>query len=410
MVCANFPPEPVVAASITYDLAQVLAERHRVRVLTPRPSRPLGFTFKSENTETQKFEQIVLQSFTCPKSSLLGRIRESYSFGKHVSQYIRNHKSEIDFVYICAWPLLAQYMIVREVNHCSLPSVVHIEDIYPESLTNKIAIFNRLIYNLLLPIDIYILKNSSRVIAVSENMRNNFIHIRKLSPEKITIIPNWQDESEFVKYEADKTSKRQIEAPHKPFTFMYLGNIGPVAGVEFIIKSFIAAELHNTRLVIAGSGSKRKECQELASTHQYANIEFWDVPAGKVPEIQMQADVMLLPVKHGAAMSSIPSKLIAYLFSKKPVIACVDEKSDTELTIKNASCGWILPPEELTALVKTLQTVVSIPHKELETLGRNGFNYAIENFSKKRNLEKLVHLIHDVSGTTQYKVSQRTLP
>jgi len=402
MVCANFPPEPVVAAAITYDLAKALAEQHRVRVLTPQPSRPLGFTFETENTEPHAFEQITLQSFTYPKSSLLGRIRESYSFGKHVSQYIRNHKSEIDFVYICTWPLLAQYMTVREVKHCSLPSVVHIEDIYPESLTNKISIFNKLIYNLLLPIDIYILKNSSRVIAVSENMRNNFIHIRKLSPEKITIIPNWQDESEFVKYEADKASELQVNKPHKLFTFMYLGNIGPVAGVEFIIKSFIKAELNDTRLVIAGSGSKRKECQELASIHQYANIEFWDVPAGKVPEIQMQADVMLLPVKHGAAMSSIPSKLIAYLFSKKPVIACVDEKSDTELTIKNANCGWVLPPEEQTALVKTLQSIVLIPPKELETLGENGFNYAIQNFSKKQNLEKLVSVIHDVSGIAQY--------
>jgi len=398
MVCANFPPEPVVAASLTYDLAKALGERHHVRVLTPRPSRPLGFSFKSENTNHQGFEQITLQSFTYPKSNLLGRIRESYSFGMHVSQYIRNHKSEIDFVYICAWPLLAQYMIVREVNRCSLPSVVHIEDIYPESLTNKISIFNKLIYNTLLPIDIYILKNSSRVIAVSENMRNNFIHIRKLPPEKITIIPNWQDESEFVKFEADKASESQVNKPHKLFTFMYLGNIGPVAGVEFIIKSFIEAELNDTILVIAGSGSKRKECQELASIHQNANIEFWDVPAGKVPEIQMQADVMLLPVKHGAAMSSIPSKLIAYLFSKKPVIACVDEKSDTELTIKNANCGWVLPPEEQTALVKTLQSVIFIPPKELETLGRNGFNYAMENFSKKRNLEKLVSVIHDVSG------------
>lgn len=406
MVCANFPPEPVVAASITYDLANKLAETHCVRVLTPRPSRPLGFVFKSHNSECQKFEQIILRSYTCSKSSLLGRIRESYSFGKHVSRYIRKHKLEIDFVYICAWPLLAQYKIVKEVNHCSLPSIVHIEDIYPESLVNKLPIFKQLIYNILLPIDTYILKNSSRVIAVSENMKQIFIQTRKLSPIKIAIIPNWQDESEFVKHEVESESKQQSKIQNKPFTFMYLGNIGPVAGVEFLIKSFIDTDLTNTRLVIAGSGSKRKECQELASKNPQSNIEFWDVPTGKVPEYQMQADVMLLPVKHGAAMSSIPSKLIAYLFSKKPIIACVDENSDTALTIKNANCGWIEPPEEGTTLIKTLKTVVSIPKKELENLGINGFNYAIENFSKKRNLEKLVRLILDVGGITVSKTKQ----
>jgi glycosyltransferase involved in cell wall biosynthesis len=398
MVCANFPPEPVVAASITYDLAKALAEMHNVRVLTPRPSRPFGFSFKYENTEVRKFEQIILRSYTCSKSSLLGRIRESYSFGKYVSRYIRHHKSEIDFVYICAWPLLAQYEIVKEVNRCSLPSIVHVEDIYPESLINKIPICKRLIYNVILPVDVYVLNNSTRVIAVSENMKLNFIQTRKVLPDKIAIIPNWQDESAFIKYEGCNSFEFNNESSGRLFTFMYLGNIGPVAGVEFIIKSFAQAGLKDARLVIAGSGSKRKDCEELALLHHHANIEFWDVPAGKVPEIQDLANVMLLPVKHGAAMSSIPSKLIAYLFSRKPIIACVDENSDTALTIKNASCGWIEPPEEMSAFVEILKKVVAIPNENLKKLGENGYKYAVENFSQKRNLEKLVHLINDVSG------------
>ena len=42
------------------------------------------------------------------------------------------------------------------------------------------------------------------------------------------------------------------------FVFMYLGNIGPVAGVETIIQAFCQLDNPNMFLVIAGSGSKKE--------------------------------------------------------------------------------------------------------------------------------------------------------
>ncbi|MGV8095740.1 MAG: glycosyltransferase family 4 protein [Mangrovibacterium sp.] len=396
MACANFPPEPVVAAALTYDLATELSDRYKVMVLTPRPSRPYGFSFEHGPGRKQKFGQTVLLSYTCSRSSLAGRMRESYSFGKYVSRYIRENRTEIEFVYICAWPLLAQYKIVKTAKKMGIPSVVHIEDIYPESLSNKIPVFGNMIRQILLPMDVFILKAASKVIAVSENMKISFIQTRGISADKITLIRNWQDESEFVAYRALKERERLSDQESKPFIFMYLGNIGPVAGVDFIIRSFALANLSDARLVIAGSGSMKAACYEIASSYQNANIIFEDVPAGKVPEIQDQADVMLLPVRRRGAMSSIPSKLSAYLFSEKPVIACVEENSDTAHTIRSANCGWIVPPEDSVKLVETFQMVFSITKPELHRYGINGFRYAEENFSKKKNLKKLVHLINEV--------------
>ena len=387
IISSVFPPEPIVSASIGYDLATELSKIHEVKVLTPKPTRPFGFSFEHESrNEIRKFEQIILNSFTYPKSRLLGRMRESYSFGKHVKRYIKKHHTEIECVYIHAWPLLSQYIIVKMVKKYSIPSVIHVQDIYPESLTNKIPVFRNLIQKLLLPMDIFALKTVSKVIAVSENMKINFIQIRGVSPEKITIIPNWQDEDEFIKYYNLKTNfHRNNEVENKLFTFMYLGNIGPVAGLDFVIRSFALADLKDARLVIAGSGSRKEECLELASDYKNTNIHFWDVPPGKVPETQDKADVMLLPIKRGAAMSSIPSKLTAYLLSRKPIIACVEENSDTARVIKDANCGWVVPPEDFDKLMKFFQTIISFPKNDLIKYGANGFNYAEENFSNHRH-------------------------
>lgn len=395
LISAVFPPEPVVSASISYDLAVALSEDHEVTVLTPRSSRPFGFCFKSEATETRRFNQVILNSYIYPESKLFGRMRESYSFGKHVVKYIKKNQTKIESVYINAWPLPGQYLIVKAVKKYSIPSVIQVMDIYPESLSNKIVIFGKIVQELFLPMDKFILRNVSKIIVISENMLNTLTETRDISAGKIEIVQNWQDESEFIKYHESRISSEERESAEKLFTFMYLGNIGPVAGVDFLIRSFAKANLKGVLLVIAGTGTKKKECIEIAEAYTSLNIKFWDVPAGKVPEMQDQADVMILPVKRGASMSSIPSKLTAFMLSRKPIIACTEEKSDTANAIIKAKCGWIVPSEDLDSMAEAMRKVVSVSKSDLHNYGLNGFKYAMENFSRKTNLQKIVNIIHE---------------
>jgi glycosyltransferase involved in cell wall biosynthesis len=120
-----------------------------------------------------------------------------------------------------------------------------------------------------------------------------------------------------------------------------------------------------------------------------ANVLFWDVPDGKVPEIQSNADVLMLPMKKGSGLSSIPSKLPAYMFTQKPIIACVDNGSDTGNCILEAGCGYVIEPENIQALANQMNTIISLNNAELNKMGENGFNYAIKHLSKTENLKRL---------------------
>lgn len=398
MACACFPPEPVVAATLTHDLATRLSAGHKVRVLTPRPTRPYGFTFGTHPAGNGNFEHIILPSYTCSRLNVWGRVRESYSYGKHVSEYIREHHDHIRFVYVCTWPLLAPCLILRTSRKYSIPSVVHVEDIYPESFANKIPVLGWLIKRILLPVDAYNLKTASKIIAVSENMKKYLIQSRNIPPGKVELIPNWQDENEFIRFHTVKTDTRTGAREAKPFTFMYLGNIGPVSGMDFVIRSFNDAGIPDTRLIIAGSGAMKQGCMEIARKLKNPDILFLDVPHGKVAEIQDQADVMLLHLRRGSAMSSVPSKLPAYMFSKKPVIACVDKFSDTARTVRSARCGWVVPPEDPARFIQALRHAAESPADLLKGMGINGYRFAMDHFSKKNNLQKLVRLIQETAA------------
>jgi len=232
--------------------------------------------------------------------------------------------------------------------------------------------------------DKYILKHSNSIHVISTKMRNHLAATRNIPLERFSVVMNWQDETEFLEYQKH-TDAKELQGK---FIFMYLGNIGPVAGVDLLIDAFELAKLKDARLVIAGTGSMKESLKEKAKNNP--NIKFWDVPNGKVPEIQSKANVMMLPIKKGAASSSIPSKLPAYMFSAKPIIGSVDEDSDTAEAIQNAKCGVIVEPENAMALSEKMIQFSKMGKNELESMGENGQAYALEHFSKSHNLKILV--------------------
>jgi glycosyltransferase involved in cell wall biosynthesis len=103
------------------------------------------------------------------------------------------------------------------------------------------------------------------------------------------------------------------------------------------------------------------------------------------------ADVMCLPVKKGFAMSSIPSKLPAYMFSAKPVLASVDAESDTARCIKDCNAGWVCEPENVEQIFNLMQKIVGLNKEELNIMGNSGREYAVKEFSRTENLKILAN-------------------
>jgi len=393
IITAVFPPEPVVSAKLSYDIVKALSEDNKLTVISPRPSRPYKHNFSDYKPDTA-IKHIYADSYTCPQMSMLGRFRESYSFGKHCSGYIRKNHKEINIIYANTWPLFAQLFVIRAAKKYHIPVVIHIQDVYPESLTKKIPLLGKLIKSILLPFDRHILRHATKIIAISEKMKDYLSATRNIPADKISVIHNWQDEKMFVDHSLNRNDNL---SGSRPFTFMYLGNIGPVAGVDLLIEAFADTNLVNAKLVIAGSGSMKEKLEKKTSELKLPAIEFVSVPDGKVPEVQAQADILLLPMKKGTAASSVPSKLSAYMISSKPVIGCVDENSDTAEVIRRSGCGWIVRPEDPKLLAKLMKKVVSLPVSNLQKIGANGYNYAIEHFSKKNNLVHLTKIIKETS-------------
>ena len=387
IVSAIFPPEPVVSANLSFDIATALSVKENVTVLSPAPTRPYGMTFTQKNTSHKfSFEHIILKSYTCPESKLFGRFRESYSLGIATQKYIKKHHEKIEVIYANTWPLFAQKYLLDAASKYHIPVVLHVQDIYPESISEKIPFIGSIVNKLLLPIDKKILKNSSKIVTISYKMRDYLIESRNLKEEKISVVRNWQDDTIFQNY------KNQTNKSNK-FTFMYLGSINPTAGVDLLIHAFGKANLEHAKLIIAGGGSDKVKCMEIAKDYPSKIIEFYEVSGKGVPLMQDKADVLMLPLKKGVAKTALPSKLTAYMLSGKPIIASIDLGSEPANIIDDNGCGFVIEPENEKQLINCMIAVSKKGREELSKVGENSFKYAKQNLSRKNNLLKITTVI-----------------
>jgi glycosyltransferase involved in cell wall biosynthesis/GNAT superfamily N-acetyltransferase len=332
-----------------------------------------------------------LPSFAAPRSRLVTRAWESWSFGRQVCRYLENQAGDVDVVYANTWPLLSQALIARHCARRGIPLVLHIKDIYPESLLGRIPGWSRgLVGVALTAFDRWIVRRAACVVVISENMRRTYVENRGFPPEKVLTIMDWVDERRFATLPARAAACARYGIPEDPFTFLFLGNIGPVAGVEGLIEAFHAAGLKQAQLVIAGDGSSKAACVQLAQRLGASAVRFVSDPdAGHVPLLQSLGHVCLLPLRKGAGLSSIPSKLIAYLLSAKPVLATLDAGSDSARFLHEAQCGWVGEPENFEWLAAKMAQIAALPPPVLETMGQRGRTYGLEHFSMSEGLRSL---------------------
>ena len=209
LVSAVYPPEPVVSANLSYDISQkIQQDGWGVVVLSPRPSRPLNYSFPQKDKHFS-VKHVISDSYVCPQSKLIGRFRESLSFGRATYNYIKQHHGEIDVIYANTWPLFAQYYLAKAAKKYNIPYFIHVQDIYPESYCKKMpSTIGKVLFKSLFPIDKYVLKNARGVFAISPAMKMYLSESRELDESKVVLVRNWQNDKAYI------DAYKQMEKKH----------------------------------------------------------------------------------------------------------------------------------------------------------------------------------------------------
>lgn len=391
IISGVFPPEQVTSAFLNYDLAKRLSQDYNVVVLRPRPTRPIGAKFGSEVWQDNSFNTIQIDSYTNPESKLIGRFREAIDFSRQCSKYIRKHRNEISFVYNDGWQLFGLYLIARTCVKYKLPYIVPIQDIYPESLfTHKSypRFVRRIIEPSLMAIDKYYQKHALRVRTISSEMADYLSKTRHVDRDKYLTINNWQNDEDFGSVNTRKDESKIVYA--------YVGSINAHANVDLIIRAFVKANINNAELRIYGSGNQKDNCIALVNELGANNILFDFVSRKDIPQVQSEADVLVLALPKGNGGLCLPSKLTSYMLSGRPVVASVDPESSTSRIIHSVECGLVVSPDSVDLLSAAFITFSNKSKTERDTMSKRSREYALQHLTRAVNLDKLINVIKEV--------------
>lgn len=390
IISAVFPPEQVTSAFLNYDMANELAKKYKVTVLRPYPTRPIGGKFEYEGLKDVPFETVLVDSFTHPESEVIGRMKESISFGRKCVQYIKKHREEIDFIYNGPWQLFGVYMVAKAAERYHIPYLITVQDIYPESLLtghHYPAIIEKCVKSLFLPMDKYYTTNAVKVRTISDEMADYMSQTRHLPREHYVVMNNWQNDEDFENLPTKEAENR--------FVFTYVGSINVHANVDLIIRAFHEANLDNAALHIYGGGNRKEQCLALVKELDEKNVSFGLVSRDEVPAIQAKADVAVLALPKGNGGICLPSKMTSYMLSGKPILASIDKCSTAERYIMDAQCGIAVEPDNVEALTEGFRKFAEMGRERLAQMGENSRRFAEENLTRKANLPRLIRIFDE---------------
>lgn len=411
IVTAVYPPEPVVSAHTSADLAGMLLEKgHQVTVFAPYPSRPSGIPYPGYSRRLYDSETLVgVDVIRClttlsTESSLVSRLWENLTFGLTSSWRLLRLNPKPDILYANTWPLLAQSLVGLVARLRRIPLMIHIKDIYPESLAAQGRLTrDSWIYRLLLGLDSWIARSSRAVVVIGEMFVKNYRETRRINPNDIYVVQDWVEESGLLgELESIDNGfnpiRQRLGIPEDIFLLVYAGNIGAAAGLEQVLKTIAAIDNSPPlALLIAGEGTRLEACRNLSQELSLKDLYFlspW--PKQDTAAVLASADVLLLPTHGEQTQASLPSKLIYSLIAARPLLAIAQPASDLAHAIVESGCGWVVPPDVPTALAQAICSALQTSPAERQARGAAGRAYALNHFTRQSNLPKLVRILESL--------------
>ena len=199
------------------------------------------------------------------------------------------------------------------------------------------------------------LGRADRIVAIGETMRKR-LEQKGVEPERLSVIPNWVDTSRIVPVERRNAWARAHGLDDK-FVVMHSGNVGHAQSLETLVRAAtFLRDLDDLAIVIIGTGARRRELERLAEVLEADNVRMLDFqPEELLGQSLSTADVHYVGLSSRLSGFIVPSRLYGILAAGRPVLAAVDDDSETADIVRRAGCGVVLAPDRSDLLAAAIR-------------------------------------------------------
>jgi glycosyltransferase involved in cell wall biosynthesis len=366
---------------VAYDISRKLVERgHSVTVYTTDiqdENSRVNCSYKNvEGVDTYYFRNL----------SLYAASRKMFITPSLISA-LKDNVKNFDVVHIHGNRTTQSPLLHYFLKKNAVPYVVQAHGGLPGATGHKL----KQLYNLLF--GYALLKDASKVVALTQTEAQQYLGMG-VPEEKIAIIPNGIDLSEYVDLPLKGSFKKKFGIKEDEKIVLYLARIHKIKGVDILAKAFanVIKKLDDVRLVVVGPDDGY--LRELKSLIRALKIENKVLISGPLYgreklEAYVDADVYVLPSRYEIWGLTV---LEAYACGKPVVASRVGGLGDI---LVDGATGFSVEPENVTQLANAVYVVLKDEDRARQ-MGSKGKLFVKENFDIQKTTEELESLYEEV--------------
>lgn len=366
-------------------------EGHRVYIVTPLERR---LNRKTALMSQKGVNILGVRTLNMQKTNVLekglGTLLIERQFGNAIQKYLKGIK--FDLILYSTPPITFTGVVKKLKNKYQASSYLLLKDIFPQNAVD-LGFFSKrsLFYSFFRHKEKQLYKISDYIGCMSPaNVGFLLSHNAYVPKETVEVNPNSIELcAESEEYDKELTRKK-YNLPSGLPVFIYGGNLGKPQGLDFLLQ-------------ILGKNRDRKDCYFLivGSGTEYAKIKQWfennrisnarllkGLPRSEYDRLVKCCDVGLLFLDPHFTIPNYPSRLLAYLENKMPVLAATDVCTDVGRIAEENGYGFWCENGDIEAFTEKLNLLCN---RELITeMGKKGYDYLVNNYLVGRSYRTIM--------------------
>lgn len=399
LVSQYFPPEVGATQSRMQAFAEYLALRgHKVTVIAEFPNHPQGVIpdrYRGRAFEIDRSNPYtVIRTWvkTDPDKTQATRLAFYLSF-MALATGVAPLAGRADVVVATTPPLFTGLAGLAICRMFGAPFVLDVRDLWPAAATSLSQISPGWPTQIAEALERRLYRRAAAVVAVTRPFCQHVDALRGRGPATV-LIPN----ATLDIFLEPAEPRRPSGVPDHAFLVTFAGTLGIAQALPTVLDAAKALD-GSVHFAFVGDGPVKEGLIEQARREGLANVSFYpQVPLAEVTGILAASDALLVTLSgHPTFTSFVPSKMVDYMATGKPVVLCAAGESARLLDA--AGAGVVVPPENAAALAKAVRAIQADPAGAAK-MGQRGREFA----RKRMRAEQAARLEQVLLDVTRERV------
>ena len=383
-------PHPNESSTIYSDLIdEFVKQGHNVTVVAAAGNNQASVLLQEGNVEVLRVKtQKIFNVHPILKG--IATVRIPYQYKHAIKKFLGNRS--FDLVITPTPPITFVDVVAWLKKRTPIQSYLILRDIFPQNARDLGMMKNPFLFNHFRRKEKKLYRCSDYIGCMSQgNIDYVLKHNPEISPDKLSLLPNWQKLYPLQKGNGSVKKKYGLEGK---YIAIFGGNIGEPQKIENIV-TLANAYRNNSNIVflVVGKGTRKKFLEQIAATQKLDNLIIKEhLPRSDYQELVCNADVGLISLNEKFTIPNIPSKTLSYFNARVPILAAIDAHTDYGKILDATDTGLWSVSGDIAMYMKNFDRLYNDPELRRK-MGENGYQLLTSELTPKHSYQLIIERI-----------------